>query len=330
MKTGPTTDAAVVPAPKDTGQLIREFQSEFLECWGRLPNKGFFFGLLAAWLALFHFLGSSTFGYIGTTSLLGWMYLVYDMPGSEDSHGLLVPFLVVGLFWLKRKQLLEKPLRAWGPGLLVLGFGMLLHLVGYAIQQPRVSIVGLFTGIYGLMGLAWGPAWLRESFFPFFLFIFCIPLGSLAQPLSFPLRLAVSRMTEIFGHVVLGTDIIREGTLLRDPTGQFQYEVAAACSGMRSLIAIFVISLVYGFVVFGSFWKRCVLVIAAAPLAVLGNLTRMVLIVVAAEMGGQTAGNFVHENSILSLIPYVPAILGLLLLGRWLEGGKRGSSQGAA
>jgi exosortase/archaeosortase family protein len=60
----------------------------------------------------------------------------------------------------------------------------------------------------------------------------------------------------------------------------------------------------------------------AFPLSVLGNLFRMLCIIVAAEMGGQNAGNYVHEGGpfgIISLLPYVPAILGLLLTGRWLE-----------
>src|SRR5262249_50922923 len=155
------------------------------------------------------------------------------------------------------------PLKAWWPGLGILSLGMALHLLGYAVQQPRVSIVGLLTGVYGIMGLAWGPKWLRASFFPFFLLAFCVPFGSLAQPLSFPLRLLVCRLTQLVGHSILGMDIIREGTRLMDPTGQFQYEVAAACSGMRSLVAIFVLATVYAFLTSTSLWKRLVLMASA-------------------------------------------------------------------
>ena len=53
-----------------------------------------------------------------------------------------------------------------------------------AVQEARISIMGLFTGIYGLMGLAWGLAWLRASFFPFVLFVFAVPFGSLAEPVT--------------------------------------------------------------------------------------------------------------------------------------------------
>jgi exosortase len=319
MPTEEQSHRVVSPTSGGQASALQDFQAEFAAAWRQLPNKGLFLGLLALWLLLFQFLGSSTFGYIGTPSLLGWMYRVYTVPESEDAHGLLIPLVVLGIFWWKRKQLLSQPLRTWWPGMIILVAGIVLHLLGYAVQQPRVSIVGLFTGIYGIMGLAWGPAWLRASFFPFFLLAFCVPFGSLAQPLSFPLRMLVCRLTEIVGHTALGMDIIREGTSLRDPTGQFQYEVAAACSGMRSLVAIFVLATVYAFMTTNSNWKRLLLMASALPLSVIGNLTRMVMIVMAAELGGQGAGNFVHENFLFSLVPYVPVMVGLMLLGRWLE-----------
>ena len=56
----------------------REFPPEFAHCWQQLPNKGLFFGLLAAWLLLFQFLGNATFGYVDTTSLMYWMYSTYN------------------------------------------------------------------------------------------------------------------------------------------------------------------------------------------------------------------------------------------------------------
>ena len=291
-----------------------------VSCWRQLPNKGLFFVLLAAWLAVYHFFGNSLLGYVHSPSLFKGMYEAYNVPNpaSDDGHGNFVPFLVMGLFWWKRKELLALPLQIWWPGLLILGAGMVLHILGYALQQPRLSIVALFTGIYGLMGLAWGPAWLRKSFFPFFLFIFCIPLGGTANYITFPLRLLVTWLVEMTAHL-LGIDVIRMGTQLFDSSGTYQYEVAAACSGIRSLIAIFLLATIYGFMTFRSPWKRLLLMASAFPLAVLGNLARMLFIIVAAELGGQETGNYVHASSIFSLIPYVPAIVGLLVLGRFME-----------
>jgi hypothetical protein len=53
--------------------VLEQFQTEFTEFWGRLPNKGFFFALLAGWLTLFHFFGNPTLGYVDTPSLFSWM-----------------------------------------------------------------------------------------------------------------------------------------------------------------------------------------------------------------------------------------------------------------
>src|SRR6266850_4553059 len=107
-------------------RTFADFQNEFLDCWRRIPNKVFFFLLLAAWLALFHFLGNATFGYIGTPSLLNWMFQVYNAPASDDGHGQLVPFVVLALLWWKRKELLTLRLEMWWPGLLLVGLGLVL------------------------------------------------------------------------------------------------------------------------------------------------------------------------------------------------------------
>jgi exosortase len=245
-----------------------------------------------------------------------------DAGGSDDSHGKLIPIVVLGLFWWKRKQLLALPLRLWWPGLLLVGLSLGLQVLGYMAQQPRISIVALFTGIYGLMGLAWGPQWLCESFFPFCLFAFCIPLGWSAVSITFPLRMFVSHAVEVISGNILQIDIQRVGTALLDPNGRYQYDVAAACSGIRSLFATFAVAIIYAVLSFRSWWKRGLLMAAAVPLAVLGNIARMLTIIVAAEIGGQDAGSYVHEGGpfgVISLLPYLAAFAGLLLLGHLLR-----------
>ncbi len=83
---------------------------------------------------------------------------------------------------------------------------------------------------------------------------------------------------------------------------------------------------IYGFVAFRVPWKTAVIIAAAFPLAVAGNVFRLALIILAAEVteaaqpgAGQAAGNFVHSNGILSLLPYVPAFVGALILGSMIN-----------
>jgi exosortase len=319
-------------AEQTTTGVLDEFQTDLMDGWRRLPNKAFFLVLLVAWLALFQFLGNSTFGYIDTGSLLKWMYLLGSAHSAnagetDDNQMLIAPLVVVGLFWWKRKELLSQPMALSWQGLVLVALGLLLHIIGYRVQQPRISIVALFIGIYGLMGLAWGPKFIRACFFPFFLFIFCVPFGTLSQSVTVPLQQIVTRIVEVISHGV-GIHVVRQGTELMDSSGRFHYDVAAACAGIRSLIVTTLLAIVFGFVVFRSPWKRLLLVVLAAPLAVAGNVLRLMIVILVANWRGQEAGNWVHENTITSLLPYVPAVLTLFWLGSKLEKKVPQSGQG--
>jgi exosortase len=310
-----STNTQTIELPTDS------LSDEIRACWQALPDKGLFFGLLVGWLLLFQFLGNSSFGYVPSPSLFTFMYVSYNRESlvADDGHGNLIPFLVLGLMWWKRRDLLSQPMRTWWPAFSLIALGLLAHLVGFVVQQQRLSIIGLFTGIYGLTGLVWGPRWLYASFFPYFLFAFMVPLGSLTEPVTFPLRIMVSWTVEHLFNDVFGIGVIRQGTALLNALGTYQYEVAAACSGMRSLISIFLVAVSYAFLVFRSPWKRAAMIAASLPLAVLGNVVRLGTIVAAGEWRGQSAGNYVHESPVYSMLPYIPAFLGMMYIGRRLE-----------
>jgi exosortase len=287
------------------------------EEWRQLPNRWFFLVLAAAWVALFVFLGNAVFNYQDSPSLFAWMFICYSSPYIDEGHGLLIPFVVLVLFWWKRRELLAQPLRLWSPAIGLVVFALLLHLLGYVSQQQRLSVVGFFLGLYGLTGLAWGRQWLKASFFPFFLFVFCIPVGQFADPLTLPLRLLVSRIVEIIAHLGLAPDLIREGTQLFDAQHTFAYEVAAACSGIRSLVALLALATIYGFINFKTPWKRVVMMLVALPLAVLGNVVRLCFTVAVAETFGQKAGKAVETDA--GYITFAVAVGSAFLVARWLE-----------
>ena len=312
---------------QNTIGVLDQFQTEFVEFWGRIPNKAFFFVLVLCWLALFQFFGNPTLGYVDTPSLFRWMlnsYLARDFEGNlqDDSIGLWVPVLVIGLIWWKQKELVAEPLKLWSPGIGLVLAGMLFHLVGFFIQQPRLSILGLLLGVYGLIGMAWGRHFLKAIFFPFFLLLFLIPVSTLIEPITFPLRLLSARIVEWICQEVLFWNVLREGTILKDGAGHYQYEVAAACSGIRSMVAIGLMATVGAFLFFKQWRRRAVLFALVIPLAVAGNVLRLMTVITAAKLGGQEWGNWAHEGGpmgIISLLPYVPAIFGLIYVGQWLE-----------
>jgi exosortase len=287
------------------------------EEWRLLPNKIFFFALAAAWVALFVFLGNSTFGYKDSASIFSWMFDIYNSPLADEQHALLIPFIVLILFWWKRSELVAQPAGLWPAAIGLVASGLLLHLAGYLIQQPRLSVLAFLVGLYGLTGLAWGKHWLKSSFFPFFLFAFSMPVGELAGPITFPLRLMVSWIVAVIAHLGLSPDLIREGTQLFDAQHTFGYEVAAACSGIRSLVALIALTTIYGFVNFKTPWKRAVMVLCAVPLAVLGNVLRLCFTIGVAEMFGQRAGKAVETD--FGFITFAAALAGVFLIARALE-----------
>jgi len=304
---------------------LAEFLRDFPGVWRSMPGKGLFMLLLVPWVLLFEFLGNSTFGYINTHSLFGWAFYAYRSH-TDDEHGQLIPFLVLALFWWKRKELAEIRTAPWPPGLLLVAFALFLHVAGYLSQQTRISLAAFYFGIYALIGVVWGWQALKASFFPMCLFAFALPLGTLAETITFPLRLLATKITGLVSTSALGINVIYQGTLIYDPSGAFQYEVAAACGGLRSLTAVLALCTIYAFMNFQKHRNRVIMIAAAFPLAILGNITRLLGIIIVSEAFGFKAGQMVHDNTFFSLLPYAPPIIGIMLFGHFLREQKPGEA----
>ena len=305
-------DHQVGPAPVDKkSEEDPGFKEEFLRVWHLFPDKGVFFALFAAWTLLFQFYGNSTFGYVDTQSMFGWLKYSYGAT-PDDEHGALIPIVVAVLLWWKREELLSSPKNYnWSPIIFVL-FAIALHWVGFVIQQVRFSIVAYFLGLYGWIGMVWGWKFMRAIFFPYFLFAFCIPISTLAEFITFPLRMIVA-VSSVGIAQGLGIDVIRDGSRIFDAENTYQYDVAPACSGIRSLIALLALTTIYGFVTFRKAWKRILMVLIAAPLAVIGNVIRITSVIIAGEAFGKKAGLFVHDW--FGFVTFLVAIVVVMLLG---------------
>jgi len=288
------------------------------EEWRMLPNKSFFFGLTAVWILLFSFLGNSVFGILDSSSIFSWMFYEYNIPSTDSAYCLFIPFVIIALFWWKRKELVTQPLTFWSGGIWLFALAVLLHLVAYLIQQPRVSATAFFIGLYALMGLAWGKNWLKACFFPFFLVIFSVPIGATATlAFTFKLRLFVCWLVEHIAHLGLAPDLIRDGTILTDAQHTFAYDVVAACSGIRSLTMLVAFTTIYGFMTLKVSWKRAVLISASIPIAVLGNVARLCFTIAVAELLGQDAGKAVETDA--GFVTFGVAIVSVYFLSLWLE-----------
>ena len=295
-----------------------EFKREFPSVWKSIPYKGVFVSLLVVWVLLFEFLGNSTFGYIDTHSLFAWTSYSY-LTSPDDEHGFFIPLIVLGLLWWKRAEFRSLRAHPWLPGLVLVALALVLHIAGYLAQQARISLAAFYFGLYGLIGVVWGFQALKAAFFPMCLFAFALPLGTLAETLTFPLRLFATTVTSGLASNVLGINVIHSGTLIYDPSGAFQYVVAAACGGLRSLTAVLALCTIFGFMNFKRFRNRFIMLLAGIPLAIIGNMTRLLGIIIVSEAFGQEYGQMVHDNTWFSLLPYVPPIIGIVMFGHFLR-----------
>lgn len=291
------------------------FLEEAADLFRRLPHKVLFGILFAAWIALFHFYGNATLGYVKSASLFDWARGVYAWAGGDDAHGAYIPYAVPIFLWLKRKELSEISARVWWPAVLYFAFAVLLHLAAFRVQQARVSILAFILGLHAMIGLVWGPVAMRRTVFPIFLLLFCIPFGSLADPITFKLRMLVTKVSVGIAHHALGIQVFRDGSQILGEHGRALYDVAPACSGMRSLVAMSALAVIYAFLNFDTAWRRAVLIAFALPLALLGNIARITTVIVVGEVANPQTAVAIEQK--LGLVTFVVAIAGMMLLG-WI------------
>ena len=261
--------------------------------------------------ALFQFFGNANHGYIDTSSLFHWWGYQWWNPGSETEHGWLILALSGWLLWRNLRQVEGQESRVesrnpksetldsglstldciW-PAFAAMAGGLALHAVGFAVQQARISVVALLFFIWGVLALGGGRRWRRASAFPLTFMAFAIPLNVL-DSVGFWLRMGVSSASAGLAHAA-GIGVLQNGTQLLAPDGRYQYDVAAACSGVNSLMALAALSLLMGYLTFRPWWLRGLVLLLCGPFAYLGNLARISSIIFAAQWGGQWWGDAAH------------------------------------
>jgi exosortase len=256
-------------------------------------NPGPAIACAAAGIAVFQFWGNATHGYIATNSLFYWWVFQWVNPDSETQHAWLI--LALSLFLLRQNLRRDKAPRgpAGGAALAAMACGLLAHAVGFIAQQPRVSILGLLAYAWGVLALAGGRRWARASAFPVAFMVFAIPVSAL-DTIGFWLQMGVVQAGSRIAHLV-GIAVVRNGTELFAPDGRYQYDVVAACSGIRSLMALTALAMFVGYLWFRPLWLRAAMLLLSVPLVYIGNVLRITSIIVAAQWGGQRWGDRVHD-----------------------------------
>ncbi len=227
-----------------------------------------------------------------------WIRSNWDEKHGYD-HGFLGPLLMIVLACLRMPEVDRTPRKPSYWGLAMCVFGLLLYLVAIRSIQPRIAWGALPFILVGGVGWLHSLRAARLLAFPFFIIYFVIPVPGLLQATN---KLQIfSSFAAHWLATHLGVDAIRTGTniVMKNALGAEggSFDVAEGCSGMRSLMALTLISAVYAHLTQKTFWKKVVLFACSLPLAILGNCLRLTSVFVVARFNYEFAKNQIHDGA---------------------------------
>lgn len=270
-------------------------------------------------LLVWFFFFEQRYGPIKHLSTLGWLHSAWN-PHTDYEHGKLIPFIIAGLILYRFKEIRAAvtPGSLWG--LVSVVVGCLLYVAAYRTLQPRVAVFGLPFILWGAAHFLWGWRVAKLLAFPLFFLWISIPLPTFQQATTH-LQLLATALAH-HGSNLLGVETYTQGTTVLPVKGDWKpLSIAHGCSGIRSLMALLMISAAWAYVARMAMWKRILLFLSAIPLAIIGNALRVISIFLIAEHGdAQWASTTWHDWS--GLLLFYPFSLTLLLvIHSVLEGG---------
>jgi exosortase len=220
--------------------------------------------------------------YTVTLLILGvWLYapvlsrLVHQWWSDPNfSHGFFVPIFSAFVVWQSRTRLLaiqSKP-SIWGLPVIAISLTMLLvGTFGAELFLSRVSLIFLLAG-----GVVFFVGWemFRAVLFPLSFLVLMVPIPAIVfSQITLPLQILASKLAA--GTLpICGVPVLREGNIINLPA--MPLEVAQACSGIRSLMSLTTLAIMYGYLVERRVWVRVALALASIPIAVAANGLRIV------------------------------------------------------
>ena len=235
----------------------------------------------------------------GSLFLYGQIVLQLASDWQHDdnySHGFLIVPAALWMVWRDRAALAALPHRPAAPGLLIVVGSLLVMFVGTLGAElflTRISMLGVIGGaIIFLLGL---PHF-RRLLFPLGALLLMIPLPSIVfNQIAFPLQILASQLGVAalrVGHI----PVLREGNVI--VLASTTLEVAEACSGIRSLISLLTLGVLYGYVLGYRPARRTLLALATIPIAILSNAFRVAGAGLTADLFGPSAlEGFLHSFS---------------------------------
>jgi exosortase len=211
------------------------------------------------------------------------------------SQGLLIPPLALYIAWLRRDVTLAKPAVPDNRGLILVVLASVLFLVGKLAVEFFLQRISMVVLLAALIWTFWGLRRLRTLSFALLLLATMVPLPRLVyNMLASRLQLFASDMSTSLAQL-LGISIYRDGNVVY--LANMSLGVEEACSGLNSLSALLVASLLLGFLQCRRTAPRVLLFALAFPLAIAVNIVRVTGTAVLADYHEEFAMGFYHSFS---------------------------------
>lgn len=249
---------------------------------------------------------------------LAWLAIYYDVlwrladdwrVDENYSHGFLIPLVGAYAVWAKKEKLSALPVEPrWLAGGVLMIVSALMLFAGVLGAELYITRVSLVLSLIALTVYFGGWQWLRQLMFPIGLLFFALPVPNIIfNQIAFPLQLIASdyatRAIKLFGIPAL-----REGNVIE--LAQMKLQVVEACSGIRSLVSLTALAVVYVYFTETRWWRRIALVVAVIPIAVIANAARVAVTgVLAHHYGIKSAEGFMHGFSGLAVFLVAVALL---------------------
>ena len=232
-----------------------------------------------------------------------WLMLSNHAPSMfasdiEDmSYAWYVPVFSLYVIWRERNEILASIGEPSALGLLLALPSFAAGFLGIRGHQLRLEIVGFVGMLISLTWIYFGSKTARRILFPALFLLFCMPLATFLDIVTVHLRI-FSTGTAYAILKGFGVDVVRQGTMLASSTGSFAIDVADPCSGLRSLFALTALTAGYAYFHQRTWLRRGLLFALSVPIAVFGNVARILTIVlVAAYCSPDFATGFYHDYS---------------------------------
>jgi len=211
---------------------------------------------------------------------------------DDMSHGFFVPAVAAYIAWNRREELLALEVKPSYWGLVLLGWSiiqMTLGILGAELFLQRSAFVGSVWGAVLFLG---GWAFIRALALPLLMLPLMVPIPAVIyNQITFPLQLFASSVAE-HALSLLGIPVLRDGNVLE--LANQKLSVVEACSGIRSLMSLTFLSLVYGYLSEQRLWVRWSIFLASIPIAVAANAFRVSATGVLSEYNPDLAQGFFH------------------------------------